>query len=71
MSAKTQLTKKEASQQQVQRSSQHARDVETQEHSASANASVRRIVSLYHSLSLHYALAERADVSGHADIDVA
>lgn len=43
MSSKSQLTKKEAAQQQVQRSSQGARDVEVQEHHASANASVRSI----------------------------
>jgi hypothetical protein len=34
------LTKKEAQQQQLQQQQQYARDVETQEHHASANASV-------------------------------
>ena len=34
------LTKKEAAQQQIQQQQQHAHDVETQEHHASANASV-------------------------------
>jgi hypothetical protein len=36
-----QLTTQEAKRQQVQQSSQHARDVETQEHHAKASASVR------------------------------
>jgi hypothetical protein len=40
-----QLTTQEAKRQQVQQSSQHARDVETQEHHAKASASVRTHLS--------------------------
>ncbi|KAH7381280.1 hypothetical protein DE146DRAFT_760718 [Phaeosphaeria sp. MPI-PUGE-AT-0046c] len=67
MSSKSQLTKQEAAQQQVQRSSQHARDVETQEHSASASASAGLNLNLFGALSGAFSSKSKKTTHTNAD----
>ncbi|KAF2026595.1 hypothetical protein EK21DRAFT_115650 [Setomelanomma holmii] len=67
MSSSSQLTKKEASRQQVQQASQHEHDVETQEHHAKAQASAGLNLNLLGALSGAFSSKSKKTTHQNAD----